>query len=482
MKRRYIYALTALLLSGLSACNKLSDFGSTNVQPDATTTPTIGALLTNVQAGISGYASGTRGGLYSQYFSETQYTDVSLYSLPQLSFAGNYASGLYDLQNIINLNQSANMSAIAKIMQQYIFWTVTDQWGDVPYSEALKGAENSKPKYDRQEDIYKGMIQALKDANNSFNSSAVTGDVIFNGDIASWKRTANSMRMLMALQLSKKFPTAAGYAATEFKAALADAAGYISTNAQNFKVAYPGGNYNNPWWSAYNGRKDYAESATMTNLMSSLSDTRQSVFGGVTEIQGASNSNTSSSIGVPYGLARSKAEAFTAANPNWARILRGDKRTPDATVVIISAAQIALARAEAADYGWTTENISTVYQQGINLSYEQWGLTAPAAAYFTQSGVALAAAAGTGANLRNIAVQRYIASYPDGLQGWNIWRKTGYPALTPAPDATNASKQIPRRYVYESNEYTTNQASVEEAVARITGGDSPDARVWWDQQ
>jgi hypothetical protein len=171
-------------------------------------------------------------------------------------------------------------------------------------------------------------------------------------------------------------------------------------------------------------------------------------------------------------------EAFTSANSNWARILRGDFRKENGSIVVISAGQIALARAEAANYGWTSESLPTTYSLGIALSYEQWGLKV-ATDYLGQASVALDAPGAAG-NLKKIATQRYIAHYPDGMQAWNIWRKTGFPELTPAPDATNASKQIPRRYTYGSTEFTSNKANAEAAVAGITGGDTQDARVWWN--
>ncbi len=480
MKRLYKYAFAGLLLIGVSGCELYNDFEDTNVRPDATTEPILSALLTNAGAQMGGYAFNTRAGLYGQYFSQTQYTDESLYAIPQIAFAGEYSGVLNDLQTIINAEENNNMTQVARIMQQYIFWTITDRWGDVPYSEALTGT-NTAPKYDTQEEIYRGMLSTLADAVNSFDdASQITGDVIYGGDVASWKKAANSLRMLMALQLSERFPEANGYAATEFKAALNDPAGYITTNAENLDVDYPGGNFPSNYWSLYNGRRDYAESATLTGLLGSLGDTRQNAYGGANDLEGQSNSNATSNVGVPYGLARADAEAFTSANTNWARVLRGDFRRQDGTVVIVSAAQVALARAEAANLGWTNENLASVYNQGITLSFEQWGATMPGN-YLTQTNVALGAA-GTAANVRKIAVQRYIASYPDGLQAWNIWRKTGYPELTPAPAATNASGQIPRRYVYAQSEYATNEASVTEAVGRLAGGDTQDARVWWDVQ
>ena len=479
MKKNLIYVSLSLLLLGTSGCEKLEDFGNTNLDPAATTQPVPQALLTNAQASIGGYAAQTRGGLYAQYFSETQYTDVSVYSTPQLAFTGEYSGVLTDLQIIKNVNSSNNMTQVANILQQYVFWTITNRWGDVPYSEALQGASKTNPKYDTQEFIYKGMIASLKASVAAFDgTSLVKGDVIFNGNVAAWKRAANSLRMLMAIQLSKKYPSAGAYAATAFGEALSDGGGYISTNAQNMIVDYPGGNFKSNWWNLYNGRKDYAESKTMTDLMASLSDGRQLAFGGLTQDQTSANASVTSNIGVPYGVTRPTAEAFTAANTGWARILRGDFRTESSDIVVISAAQVALARAEAAERGWTSESLSTLYSEGITLSYGQWGIAVPAG-YLAANAVG---AVGTAGNIQKISTQRYIASYPDGLQGWNIWRKSGFPALTAAPAATNTSGLIPRRYTYSSGEYTSNLVSVTAAVALLPGAaDSQDAKIWWDQ-
>jgi hypothetical protein len=271
----------------------------------------------------------------------------------------------------------------------------------------------------------------------------------------------------MALRLSKRYPGASDYAATEFKAALADAAGSIESNSDNFVVKYPGGNFKQPWYAIYDGRKDFGESATMTDLMADLNDGRQAAFG-------------SSNVGVPYGWTRSKIEAWTSANPSWAKVLADNLRPDNGSIVVIGAAQVLLARAEAADRGWTTENVQSRYEAGIKASFAQWGVGEPAANYFTNADVALGAT-GTGANLRQIATQRYIATYPDGIQGWSEWRRTGYPVLTPAPDATNSSKQIPRRYMYGNNEYNLTGEALKTAIASLDGGDTMDSKIWWDK-
>jgi hypothetical protein len=436
------------------------------LNPAATTSPILPALLTNVEAGLGGYGAQTRGGLYCQYFSETQYTDVSLYSLPQLSFEGEYSGSLYDLQNIINTNTSNNMTQAARILKAYIFSTITDRWGDIPYSQALTG--NKTPAFDKQEDVYRGCMRELTQAVAAFdNTSAISGDIIYGGDVAKWKRLANTLRLRLAIQVSKRFPAGSAWAGTEFRAALADAGGTITSNADNFTVAYPGGNFRSPWFSLYDGRRDFGQSDVMVGVMSSLSDGRQVAFG-------------SSTLGVPYGRVRGFVDPWCQANPNWSRILSESNRQQNGRVALVTAAETHLLRAEAADRGWTTENMGSLYQAGIEISFQQWGLAVPAGSYFTQPNVALSNPAGTGANIRNIAVQQYIAAYPDGLRGWNIWRRTGFPTLTPAQDATNSSRQIPRRYTYGQTSYASNTAAVTAAAAAI-GGDTQDTKIWWDQ-
>ena len=486
MRKISIQRLVVLPLAlGLffTSCKRYSsDFGDTNVNPGVTGSPILAALLTNVESGIAGYGSNTRAALYCQYMSETQYTDVSLYSLPQLNFEGEYSGSLYDLQNIINTNTSNNMTQVARILKAYIYAQITDRWGDIPYSQALQG--NSTPVFDKQADIYPALILELTQATAAFNTtSGISGDIIFGGNATKWKKFATSLRMRLALQLTKKFPAAGAYAAQQFTAALTDPAGFISDNADNMVVVYPGGNFKSSWFSLYDGRKDFGESNTMTALTASLADGRQNAFGGLTEDQNISNPswNQSSSLGVPYGRLRSYVDPWTQANPTWARVLRGDLRKENGTVVLLSAAEVFLARAEAADRGWTSENMSTLYQAGVNASFAQWGISAPSASYFTQSGVVLSNPAGTGANVSKLAVQQYLAGYPDGMRGWNIWRRTGFPVLTPAIDATNSTKQIPRRYTYGQTSYGSNTAAVTAAATLLPGGDTQDSKMWWDQ-
>ncbi len=487
--------ISAFLLTVIifMSCEKIKDFGDTNVNPNSTTTPNTAALLTNVLAGIAGQASQQNPGYYCQYFSETQYPTISLYSLPKFDMDGTYAGPLFDCQNIINTCKDpstsaqaaangslANQIAIATILKSYYFWTVTDSWGDIPYADALT-VTNIFPKFDKQEAVYKGLIAELTAIVEQFESTGavVRGDIAYSGDTGKWKKLANSLRVLMALRLSKKYPGATDYAAQQFQLALAHPAGIIEDNADNFKITYPGGAFRNPWFVLYDARDDVGESLQFVQLLNTLGDKRQlnKIFG-------------SSDNGVPYGRDRASfMNAWFAANSTtYSKVLGSSYRQANSPVVIVHAAAVIFAKAEAREIGWITESTaSQLYTDGITASYTQWGIPATDVnSYLTNTDVRY----GTD-NLKKIALQRYIALYPDGLQGWSEWRRTGVPALTPAQNAGNITKVIPRRFVYGVNDYSTNKINVTDAAAAIpvpaptpagaVAGDTQDGRVWWDQ-
>lgn len=477
MKKIYIYTLSTLLLWGAASCKKPNDFGTTNVDPTAVTAPVISALIANVEHNLPNYVSTSgyaiNGAAYAQYVSETQYPGTSLYVLPQVDFAGQYSGNLYDCQNVINVSTDKNAIAAATIMQQYIFWVLTDDFGDLPYSQALQGIKAITPVYDKQEDIYKGILSKTAAAVASLSGS-VPGDVVYGGDAAAWKRFGNSLIILASIQLSAKVPGASDYAATAFKTAVAG--GYIADNSQNFSVPFTS-DYHNPWFALYDGRYDWAQSKTMTDMTTSLNDGRQVPFGGAYNDPNKGLGGTVSSIdGVPYGLGRTDANNYVNANPDWSYVMRADKRTFNSPLTVTSAAEVTLAVAEGMSLGWTSGDAVATYKAGVSLSFAQWGVAAPAASYFTQAGGIF--------NAKNLAIQQWIAAYPDGHMGWNIWRKTGYPALLPAPAASNSSGKIVRRFTYTSAEQQTNGPNVRAAVARevgfAPGTDSQDNAVWWD--
>ncbi|MFZ9661902.1 MAG: SusD/RagB family nutrient-binding outer membrane lipoprotein, partial [Chitinophagaceae bacterium] len=416
MKQTLAILIAGTLFLNMVSCNKLEDFGTINNDPSVTTEASTAGLLTNVLAGIGGWSVSTRPGLYAQYFSETQYTEASRYSSAQIEFAGNYSGALYDLQNIINLNSgekaaaqvkngsNANQIAIARILKAYIFWHITDAWGDIPYSQALQGV---RPDYDTQENIYKSLIAELKAAADQFDGgAAVKGDILYGGNAAKWKKFANSVRLIMALRTSK---VDAAYAQAQVVDAVSASSGHILTNADNAVLDYPGGNFNNPWWATYNGRTDYGVASTIMDVLKGSGDKRLSAY-------------ASSELGFPYGLVREDAVAYGNANPTFARILASSYRSQNSDITILSSSVVKLCLAEARQRGWISAGtVEGFYNDAIKDSWEQWGVynSTDYNAYIAGSSVKFGAAD----QLAKIGNQRWLATYPNGYQAWFEWRR-----------------------------------------------------------
>lgn len=487
--KSFLAITTAVLLLAGSSCKKLEDFGDTNVNPNGSPEVLTSALLTNVSAGIGALVADLNTGHYSQIFAEPTYPGNSLYALPQFSSGGIYSGGLNDLQVIINKNTdpetaakvavdgaNENQIAIARILKAYIYWTVTDRWGDVPYSEALKGTAELTPKFDEQEFIYKDLLKELTEATAQFNPSGaiVKGDIIYSGNVAQWQKFAGSLRMLISLRMSKVYPAPGGYAATEFAAGMN--AGFIETNADNFTLAYPGGNFRNAFYN-FSLSADNRTSKTITDLVTGLGDTRQTAF-------------FSNTTGVPYGLGNAAPTSI-----DYGKILSPTWHAENAPLVMISAASSLLAKAEAIQIGWVAGDAKAAYDAGVQASFAQWNVAIPAtylttgAANFT-TGAGVASIGGstvpgsdalTPTPLSRIQLQQYLAFYPSGIQTWSNWRRTGVPNLQPTINK-NQGDGIIRRYVYGQTEQNTNGEELAIAVARIPGGvDDQDARVWWDK-
>lgn len=480
-------------LIGMPGCTtKIDDFGNINKDPSRPTDPNPAALLTNVTSGLGNwifdgnyYRNTTVPAMFCQYFSQTQYTEESRYVIPVFNWDIYYAGrgdGLYlgranlmDLQTIINMNtreetkeaaaafgSNNNQLAVARILKAYLFWMLTDQYGDLPYSGALQGV--SEVAYDDQKDIYADMMKELKEAVAQFDGGEpAQGDVLFDGDISLWKKFANSMRLLMALRMSVADPATGK---TEFNDALA--AGVIEDNDDNAVIHYPGGSFPSPFYEYYNviQRKDISPTEMLVNWLNDHNDPRLDVY-------------ASTHVGFPYGLTRDEATDFAGAHNNWAFAMNPDYYNDDtAPMYLITASHIWLARAEAALLGWTGETAATDYATGIRRAWEQWGVynATDYATYMLNPDVVLTGSAQQ--LMEKVDVQRWLAFYPDGKQGWALWRKTGYPQLTPA----HGAGKIPQRIPYGTNEPSLNKENYDPAAAKYTAGgaeNSQDAKLWW---
>ncbi|TMI62704.1 MAG: SusD/RagB family nutrient-binding outer membrane lipoprotein [Bacteroidetes bacterium] len=466
------YILVATLVIAVS-CKKFD--GSLNVDPNKPTKASGTQLIANAERSLPDISSSPFGVHYPQHLSNTSFTENSRYATVNFNFNGWYTGPLMDLETVINSSSLdanegpvVNQIAVAKILKAYILWFLTDRWGDLPYSEALKGKDDFTPKYDKQQDIYNNLFTLLDQANAAFITGNLKNDIMYNGDVTKWKKFGNTIHLLMALRLSKVDATKG---TVEFNKAVTN--GIMTTNSDNF--AYPhllDATNENFWYTQMNrmGRLWYAVSKPLVDTMQSSADPRLPVFAN----KATSGPNSGNYAGLDYGL------TTTVTPTNFS--LLGDKlRLQNAPVYLVTYAQALFAMAEAAKLGWITGGDATAktnYDSGITNSILQWtGVTTGASAYILQPKIVYNA---TDA-IKQIAIQRWIHLFVNGYEAWAEWRRVGFPILIAAPGANG--NNIPRREAYPTIERSNNTINYDAAVAAFPygGTDGLNTRVWWDK-
>jgi hypothetical protein len=417
-------------------------------------------------------------GLWSQSFAKIQYIDEDRYRLRSTTidahWAGFYGDALQDFQKIIEQGDSLsrpNWVAIGSIMQQWTFQVITDTWGDVPYSEALQGAANTRPKYDAQKDIYYGMMAKLATASSIIQPSGVSfgsEDGIYGGDMIAWRKFSNSLRARMAMRISNVDPNKAK---TEFLAALAAPGGVFTSNDDNAGLHYSGAvPSDNPIYAVFHEgqRYDQVISKTMVDSLKNLNDPRLQVYA-----DPAPHGCAEGGVYCGYPNGTVTASDFQALSPIGAAF----KEDPTAPSWLMTYSEVLFLQAEAAAKGWIAGDPATYYRAAIRASMEQHGISDAAInTYLAQPSVAYA-------GLRSIYMQKWIALYGNGPEQFASWRRETVnggqhaPYLTPAPNATPSV--IPFRVFYPASEQSTNQENWAAAVTANGGATLNDMPVWW---
>jgi hypothetical protein len=457
------------LLTVFASC---SDFGDTNKNPNAPEFVGTETLLTSAQLSVGDVVGSNLGVLYVQHLADITYTESSRYGDVIANFNGWYTGPLANLQKIIDLNtdeatkgevlaggSNNNQIGVAMILQGYFYQFITDRWGPLPFTEALKGTEILLPAYDSQQAIYSAVFGMLKNAVSMLDGGSIEGDIILGGDTNEWKKFANTLRANMAIRIADVDP---GTAKAEFTSAMS--AGLLSDG-----VAY---NYlaeaanQNPWFGRFLTRTDYAISDVFYNYLTGTNDPRLNSFADPA-------ASTGTIQPMPYGLENSDYQPTDVSFPNSTYV-----RAQDTDIAIFSAAQIHFMMAEAAARGWISDNAETHYNAAIAASMNQWGISdaAAIAAFTAQDGVKYDAANWK----KSIGEQKWVALFTQGYEGWAEWRRLDYPVLQPATAPLNPSEGIPLRFIYPESEEQLNGENYNAAVSMLGGNDTDGVRLWWD--
>ncbi|MES2418423.1 MAG: SusD/RagB family nutrient-binding outer membrane lipoprotein [Bacteroidota bacterium] len=521
MKQKII--IIALLAFGLLSCTK--NFEELNTDPNKPSKVQPDFLLTTSIFETMNLFGGNMNRVvffnYTHYFS---------------GFQGNFQRYNYDLNedntywrsvyvqatqpvNQIIVNYAAdpaytNRVMIARIWKNYILSNAVAIWGSIPTENALQGTPSVA--YTKEQDIYTYLLADLKNLSDSLNLTGdkytANSDKVFAGDLLKWKKFANTLRLRLAIRISNDAPNGDPVLAKKVVEEVFKTEQY-TINAQAETAVANWGTTSDTWSPLYD-RAVYNYTANKATIpvtneslvyyMAPYNDARLTIY--------AQPAKQGPRIGTYFGQNISYGGGSTYANglTNPHTGLKQDDYSaigerflkPDAEYVFLSYAESCFLKAEAALKGWWgNSNASQYYYEGIDASYNRYGLsTTEATSYKNTPGIKWSTASDTvgrseqfkdwlqicssyvpaGDNIRQIVMQHWLAIPGQGVDAWTLIRRTRLLEFQPqfaTYDGTYA--YVPNRLPYPSDELQTNNGEVNKAITWLGGPDNLFTKLWF---
>lgn len=440
--------------------------------------------------------------LYAQYFAISQTAFATdRFSIVQqwlrYQWMSTYVSSMPAIATIIKETKTPEtkaLNAIARIWKVFVIHRSTDYYGPIPYSKI--GIDDVSVPYDSQKDIYYDFFKELSEATADLKSSLAqpgysAQDVIYNGNNAKWLKFGNTLRLRLALRISKVEPAKAKQ---EAEAAVADGVmtdigddGYLRTTSDR-----PHGLGQITAWN------EFRMSTTMESVLKGYNDPRLSTYFQPAkkdnQYRGIRNGMTPAEQVLPendYNNASNVAERFTPVAMSTEPL------------AVIRSGEAYLLRAEGAVNGWNMGGTAQeLYTKGIEMSMRTNGITnasiindyinstnlpsAPGGYFNTPalSNIPVKFSTDLVQQREQIGTQKWLALFPDGHEAWAEVRRSGYPKRYNVVHSDNP--EIPetkfiRRIPFLEYDKSRNGPAVTEAVKLLGGPDNGATPLWWDK-
>ncbi|MBK0401991.1 SusD/RagB family nutrient-binding outer membrane lipoprotein [Adhaeribacter sp. BT258] len=512
MKRKiFNIGLAVAMMFYASSCG--DDFLDVNTDPNNPLTAPAELVF---PAGVASTASvvggnfAILGGIWSQVWTQNngsnQYKTYDAYNLRPTDFQNSwgelYAGALNDYKYVkeeADAKANNNLYLMATVMEAYTYQVLTDLYDQIPFEEALQGLSNLTPKYNTGQEVYDGITARVTTAlNRPTTGTSLVGenDIVFGGEMNSWKQFANTLLLKIYLRQSEARP---GIAEAGVRSLYTNGANFLNTDAKVDLFVDQTGK-RNPLFeqdqsAALNTNQNLKASTTMFTFLDANDDPRLEAFyiagnaGQKALEQGAFN--TPSTLVAPLSVSR-------------ARI------SPTAPVYLISEAESYFLQAEAVVRGWGTGDAQQLYEAGVRASYAQLvaefsDVSSVADPILDRNGrsdstanaklagvYAFPATGSTADKIKAIITQKWVAlgGSKQGIEGYLERNRTNIPA-TSAVGRSTATGYIPGEFVYPvegvtgngnfaarlltpETERTRNPNAAGAASKTITD------KVWWD--
>lgn len=496
-----------LIFALLFGCN---DFEEINTNPDTTTRVTASMLATEVVLSVARFNGRdakemiSRNALpkYVGYAQEgqmaTQYNQIGASGFGPMTVLPNIEKMLGYAEKDLPENLANSYRGLAKFARAFMFYDLTMEMGDIPYSAAGMGAAGLyKPKYDPQEDVFKGILDELKEADQFFAQGVkFAGDPTpFNGDPVKWRQATNAFALKVLMSLSEK----EGSSSLNIKSRFAEivSAGNLFSNSKDFFGLVYSSLNRHPIYSTNDlfVRNTVISSLVVDNLKN-LNDRRLYYYAdpaGAKITEGIAGSNPDAYVGADVSMDYTAMTADHSLNKystiNF-RYLREEASEPRR---LLSYAEQQFILAEARILGWiSTGTAQNYYESGVKsaLGYlmdtkaeNAHGMAINQAyidGYFTGEAAFKATA---DEQLEQIWMQRYLLNFMQFPKtSYFEYRRTGFPdfPINPATSLNQNNRDgLPMRWLYPSSETSYNRENLIQALNRQYDGYDEVNKLMW---
>lgn len=431
----------------------------------------------------------TLGNGYSQYmtFSTSYYDQPTRY---QPVSNQPYWTAMYEAARDANTLYAAGvqksspfLQAAALTLRSYAFAQLTELWGDIPFTQALKGGTGTyTAAYDNQQTVYTdgtlGILPSLKRADSLLKanpSGLLNGDVLFSANVTSWRKFINALRLRYLIRVSGKMNVSA-----ELQAIVSD--GTLMQSAAESAVLYL------PTTTPYNFTSITERTGDFqVKFMNSILYNQFVATGDSARVQLYFNKNTAHATstgfdfsyygGMPIVVDATTDQNSQASNFGASFVSGSNKNLTNAKVMTYAEQEFLLA--EAALKGYITGDAAVYYNKGVTGAFAQAGITdGTAASYMLHQGVTFDAALA----LQQIITQKWISNINNGFEGWIEYRRTGFPALQTGGSANLNNGVIPSRFIYPTDEVSINAKNYTTEINNQMGGkEITSYKAWWEK-
>ena len=349
---------------------------------------------------------------------------------------------------------------IAQVIKALTLATLTDIFGDVPYTEALQGSDNRNPKYDSQEMIYGELFQILDDAIANLSKQAAVNpgkyDMLLQGDKNMWIKVAWGLKARYYNRLSN---INANGSATNALNALQNSFSSPEEFLSFSDYVSSGSDHVNLFSYQEQIEKCFAASVTMLNVLNSFNDPGYDdprAERWFVRLNGEL-------IGAPSGE-----NIPDVAHTLYSPLSTQNVLSLDAPVMVLTYDELKFIEAETNFRLDRLTEANTAYEEAVEAACSRAGLTQEEIATYTSQGTVFTD--GASLTLDMIIKQKYLSFFiSQPMEAWSDWRRTGIPALY------NTTEGIPLRLPYPTGETATNS----NAPTDIDNVTIYTKKLWW---